>query len=320
MKAPFPYFGGKSKIADKVWSALGDVGHYIEPFCGSCAVLLARPDYDPQRHVETVVDKDGHIANLWRALQKEPDAVARWCDWPVSHVDLIARKKKLNVEYHELCEKLINDDDYFDTKLAGYYIWSACCWIGAGLIRPNQGPHLSDAGMGVHAKNKRQHLSDESAEVQGPYNTNIYEWFRRLSERLRYVRVVCGDYTRVLGGNWQDGPGRPVGIFFDPPYSAKAERKSKLYTEDCLKIADDVRQWSRKHADDKNYRIVIAGYYDEHKELINEGWRIHRWSASGGYGNIAGSKKDSQGKKNRHRETLFFSPHCGEAGQKTLFE
>lgn len=29
MKAPFPYFGGKSKVADVVWEALGDVKHYI---------------------------------------------------------------------------------------------------------------------------------------------------------------------------------------------------------------------------------------------------------------------------------------------------
>ena len=30
--APFPYFGGKSKIADIVWRALGQPKHYIEPF------------------------------------------------------------------------------------------------------------------------------------------------------------------------------------------------------------------------------------------------------------------------------------------------
>lgn len=47
MKAPFPYFGGKSKIADVVWSALGQPAHYIEPFFGSGAVLLARPFWTP---------------------------------------------------------------------------------------------------------------------------------------------------------------------------------------------------------------------------------------------------------------------------------
>ena len=48
LKAPFPYFGGKSSIADLVWQALGDVKHYLEPFFGSGAILLARPNYDGQ--------------------------------------------------------------------------------------------------------------------------------------------------------------------------------------------------------------------------------------------------------------------------------
>ena len=42
MKAPFPYFGGKTAVAPVVWAALGQPKHYIEPFFGSGAVLLAR--------------------------------------------------------------------------------------------------------------------------------------------------------------------------------------------------------------------------------------------------------------------------------------
>ncbi len=43
LKAPFPYFGGKSRVADEVWRRFGNPKTYVEPFCGSCAVLLARP-------------------------------------------------------------------------------------------------------------------------------------------------------------------------------------------------------------------------------------------------------------------------------------
>ena len=41
--APFPYFGGKSRIAHLVWERFGDVPNYVEPFAGSLAVLLGRP-------------------------------------------------------------------------------------------------------------------------------------------------------------------------------------------------------------------------------------------------------------------------------------
>lgn len=42
MKAPFPWFGGKRKVATEVWSALGDVDNYVEPFAGSLAVRSDR--------------------------------------------------------------------------------------------------------------------------------------------------------------------------------------------------------------------------------------------------------------------------------------
>src|SRR3989304_10483635 len=68
-KPPFPYFGGKSRVAHIVWERLGDVPNYVEPFAGSLAVLLNRP-HDPR--IETVNDKDCYIANFWRALQLDP--------------------------------------------------------------------------------------------------------------------------------------------------------------------------------------------------------------------------------------------------------
>ncbi|KKL96366.1 hypothetical protein LCGC14_1845200 [marine sediment metagenome] len=86
LKAPFPWFGGKRRVADKVWERFGDVPNYVEPFAGSLAVLLERPH---QPHVETVNDKDGFIANFYRALAADPEGVAKWCDFPVNEADCI---------------------------------------------------------------------------------------------------------------------------------------------------------------------------------------------------------------------------------------
>ena len=35
LKAPFPYYGGKARIASVIWDALGDVPNLVEPFFGS---------------------------------------------------------------------------------------------------------------------------------------------------------------------------------------------------------------------------------------------------------------------------------------------
>jgi DNA adenine methylase len=301
LKAPFPYFGGKSVVAADVWAALGQPAHYIEPFFGSGAVLLNRPDWTPDM-TETINDKDGQVANVWRALQAAPDEVAKVCDWPVNHADLIARKAVLNKRNSELLESLCRDDKFYDVELAGYWIWAASCWIGSGLISPSQKiPLICNGGVGVHAKGQKPHTSNGGKGVTDPYNTNLYEWFRSLSERLRYVRVVCGDWARVCGGNWQDKIG-VCGMFFDPPYSAP-ERDANLYAEESMTVAKDVNAWVLNRGANPKYRIVLAGYQGEHDNLADADWTSKTWSAQGGYGNRGG-------KGNRHLEILWFSPHC----------
>ena len=105
------------------------------------------------------------------------------------------------------------------------------------------------------------------------------------------------------------------GMFFDPPYNPKTcNRDPKIYTEESANAADEVREWCRARGDRKTYRIVLAGYYDEHKSLEDDGWTVHRWSAHGGFANRG--KGDSRGKVNRHKEALFFSPHCHSSGLK----
>ena len=73
-KPPFPWFGGKSKIAPEVWRRFGQVRNYVEPFMGSLAMLLLRPG--PITGTETVNDADGFLANFWRSVQIDPGAVS----------------------------------------------------------------------------------------------------------------------------------------------------------------------------------------------------------------------------------------------------
>lgn len=75
MQAPFPWFGGKRRVASEVWTRFGAVDNYVEPFFGSGAVLLGRPT--PFDGTETVNDLDGYVANFWRAVPSEW-TVYRW--------------------------------------------------------------------------------------------------------------------------------------------------------------------------------------------------------------------------------------------------
>jgi hypothetical protein len=42
LRAPFPWFGGKSRVADLVWDRFGDPRNYVEPFCGSAGRGVGR--------------------------------------------------------------------------------------------------------------------------------------------------------------------------------------------------------------------------------------------------------------------------------------
>lgn len=129
LRAPFPWFGGKSRVSHLVWSAFGaSVSNYVEPFAGSLAVLLARPS---EPRIETVNDKDGYLVNFWRAVQQAPEQVAKFADWPVSELDLHARHRWL-VNQEEFRERMRNDPEYFDAKIAGWWVWGLCQWIGSG--------------------------------------------------------------------------------------------------------------------------------------------------------------------------------------------
>jgi hypothetical protein len=153
LKAPFPWFGGKRKVAGLVWEAFGaDIANFVEPFCGSLAVLLGRPGGAGK--IETANDLDGHLVNFWRSIVFQPDEAARWADWPVSELDLHARHAWLVKQIPGLREKLRADPHYCDPQLAGYWCWGICCWIGGGwCAEPDNHKivRLDGIGKGVNA-------------------------------------------------------------------------------------------------------------------------------------------------------------------------
>jgi hypothetical protein len=103
LTAPFPFYGSKRYVVDEVWRRFGSPIQYIEPFCGSAAILLAAPK---PASLEIINDGSGFIANFWRAVNYQPENVARWADYPVIHVDLGARHIWLMDQREKLAEGL----------------------------------------------------------------------------------------------------------------------------------------------------------------------------------------------------------------------
>lgn len=323
LDAPFPWFGGKRRVADEVWSALGPVDTYVEPFAGSLAVLLGRPDERWQTGLEVVNDADAYICNFWRALSAAPDEVAYWADYPCNETDLFARHMWLVRTREERIGRLEADPDYYDAKVAGWWVWGLCSWIGSGWCS-GAGPwsvvdgkvvcqngsggvfrHLPRVWQGVGVHRKLPHLAGIARGVHRSSITDLRAWFLALAARLRRVRVCCGDWSRVVTRGAL-AHGTVVGVFLDPPYLGEVRDKC-LYRVDDNEIAHAVRDWAVANGDDPRMRIMLAGYEDEHADHMPANWRMYAWSARSSYQT---STSSGGNKENRHKERLWMSPHC----------
>ncbi len=336
MKAPFPYFGGKSKVSHVIWSALGsDVKNYVEPFAGSLATLLLRPGGAGK--IETVNDYDGLLANAWRAMKYDPDGVAEHADNPVNECDLHARHLWLVGQRESITDRLMADPEFYDARAAGWWIWGACAWIGSGWCSGNgpwvavdgvltdrrkiphltgfgQGinrkiPHLTGFGQGInrqipHLGGSGRGINRASRNAVGNRSQYIKDEFSKLAARLRDVRVACGDFERVLSPAVTTRNGL-TGVFLDPPYDAGNDDP---YHTSSSGVSARAREWAINNGGNPLLRIVMAGYAGEHdgSEFNRLGWRCVTWKAHGGYGNQA----NSRGRENANREVLWLSPGC----------
>ena len=147
----------------------------------------------------------------------------------------------------------------------------------------------------------------------------LRRWFAWLSARLRHVRLVHGDWSRVctegarLTLNVRQDKGMYVGVFLDPPYTP-SERTATLYRQEG-DVIPAVQAWCIEAGKHPRTRIVLAGYDTEHTILEEHGWTVHEWYTAGhlrgGYGNIDGTSQ-------QHRERLWASPLCLTQDEKQL--
>ena len=304
LKSAYQYNGGKSRIAPIIWRAFGDVKYFIDPFMGSLAVLLQRPR--PQG-IEIVNDIDSFIVNFWRAVKNDPEGVAKYCDYPITEEDYHAREYWLKTKGKKRIKPLMADPEAFDTKVAAWWVY--CINLNLASSDIASGPWSATPEGWVKEKGVKNGIGRSIPDClasDGIFrkDQDLPKYFGHLGVRLHDVRVVCGDWERVLFGSIIDG-GSTAAIIFDPPYSTTDGTSDAVYNHND-NISGEVRQWAIAHGDRKNLRIVLCGYEGEHE--MPENWMTYEWATIGGYGNMAAG--ETQAKKNRHRERLWLSPHC----------
>ncbi|WP_231750840.1 DNA adenine methylase [Mycobacterium sp. NAZ190054] len=181
---PMAYYGGKTRLAAKIAALLPAHEHYIEPFAGSLAVLLAKK---PSR-METVNDLDGLLMTFWRVLRDKPDELARVC----------ALTPHSRAEYSAAREADLDDlDDVERARLI---------WV---QIAQGRGGTLRKTGW-------RSYIDPAGCSSGMPrYLDGYVERMAVAAERLHQVSLECRPALDIVK---QYGAYQDCCLYVDPPY------------------------------------------------------------------------------------------------------
>ena len=340
LTAPFPAVGGKATVADIVWPRLGDPNKYAEPFAFSAAMLLRRPTTP---RLEVINDANYYVANFWRAVKCDPDAVTAHADYPIIEADVHARHAYMvqSADAEAFRRRMADDPDYYDAKFAGWWCWGLSQWIAGAFCEYSSGRRPNRQRPGVILNGVHKNIALKTCAERTEWLTG---WMRRLADRLRTVTVCCGEWRRICDSPSTLHAQAPTAVFLDPPYAlsvprlqawiealetggegpakdAGGNRAGALYANDAAqdvdKLVAEVHWWCRQRGADPRIRIALCGYEGEHDALESLGWSVVAWKTQGGYSN----QRKSGANENKYRERIWFSPACatGEV-QRGLFD
>ncbi len=239
VKPPFAYYGAKQRIASRIISTLPPHNAWVEGFCGSAAITLAKRAVP----IEVINDLDGEIVNVFDQLRKRPDELCRAIALtPYARAELErARPRCKSVGKLERARR----------------------FLVATMMTVNGTVGSTRAGFSYS-----QSYARDGKEAR------VCRWYRlpeRLAavvERLRTIRIENRD-ARELLEMFRDRPATLV--YLDPPYFVKRDHRYVIDANDREFHEELLEGCCRAKC-----MILISGYTNDlYDELLSEerGWR-----------------------------------------------
>lgn len=246
-----PWFGGKRTLAPEIVRELGEHRAYWEPFCGSMAVLLAKPPSS----LETVNDLHGDLINLACVIQHPsygPELYRR------------LRRTLLTEPMHREAAAWLaaHADDLETSSIERAYYYFVASWMGRNGMAGTPG---YNSGFGVRFTKNGGHAATRFASAVD----SIPAWRRR----LRTVTVLQRDGIELLG-RIEDAAG--VTVYVDPPYLTKgADYLHDFTPDDHRRLAESLQRFRRT-------RVVVSYYDDPRLDELYPKWTRRRLQATKG--------------------------------------
>lgn len=241
-KAPFGYYGAKLRIARKIVNLLPPHNAWVEGFCGSAAITLAKSPAP----IEVINDADGEIVNLFAQLRNNPKRLCRAVALtPYSRAEFeLARRRESGLSRLERARR----------------------FLVATMMTVNGVSGSLRSGFSFSQSYAR---GNKEARVCRWYN--LPERLEAVVERLRGVRVENRDACEIVQ-MFQDRPATL--IYLDPPYFIRRDHKYSIDANNAEFHSNllDLCQKSRS-------MILISGYETDlyNKRLTRKnGWTRHR--------------------------------------------
>ena len=232
MKAVMKYPGSKWSIADWIIGFFPDHHSYLEPFCGSGAVLFNKP----RSNIETVNDLDGNVVNLFEWIRKDPERLAH------------------EIYYTPYARQIYNEafkevpEDSFE-KAVNFY------------IRLNMGYGFRTNGEKVGWKNDIQGREKGYAAQDW---VHLPDKILLAAERLRGVQIENRPAVEVIERfNYKN-----VLLYLDPPYVLNTRNGKQYRYEMDDKGHSELLETIKAHKGP----VLISGYDSDLYEDMLKDW------------------------------------------------
>jgi DNA adenine methylase len=243
---PFAYYGGKTTLAERIVDLLPDHRHYVEPFAGSLAVLLAKP----RSQFETVNDLDGHLMTFWRVLRDRGPELSRVCA----------------LTPHSRAEHAASYDLDVDDELErARRIWVRLSQGRTGMLRRTGWRFYRDAAR----------RTGSMPSTLNAYSDRVWD----AAERLAGVSLECRPALQVISDYGQH---ESVLLYVDPPYLGSTRGWGNQYVHEMR--SDDEHRALAQVLRACRAAVVVSGYHSPLYDEIYEGWDVVELATTTGNG------------------------------------
>jgi DNA adenine methylase len=255
MKPPIPYFGGKTTLAPLIAALLPAHRHYVEPYCGSLAVLLAKTPST----METVNDLDEKLVTFWRVLRERPEELVR----------AAALTPHSRREY----DRSVALDATDELELARQ-VWTKLSQGRSGRLRRTGWRHYVDPG---------------ATSVGMPaYLDGYVDRMAPAVERLHGVSLECRPALDIIE---RYGVCDEVLLYVDPPYLGTTRANDNAYRCEMRTEADHRELAEALRA--ARGAVVLSGYGSDLYDLqLYPDWHRHTMTAGTGQGDGWGNRTE----------------------------